>query len=81
MTKKLTANKLSEKISQSLISLKIKFEKKVSSKKFEILRIGSEASSETMCSNSADTDIRSELVTKYPKVFTGSGKFTGYMIT
>ena len=52
----------------------------VSSKRLGILRIGSETSSETVCSNSVDTDIKSELVSKYPKVFTGIGKLTGYKL-
>ena len=52
----------------------------VSSKRLGILRIGAEASSETVFSNSEGTDIKSELVSKYPKVFTGIGKLVGYKL-
>ena len=52
----------------------------VFSKKLGILRIGSEASSETVCRSSEDTDIRSELVSNYPKMFTGIGKLAGYKL-
>lgn len=50
------------------------------SKELGILRIDTAASIETVCSNTMDTDIKSELQAKYPRVFSGIGKLTDYKL-